>query len=311
MRIATFNLENLDLKTIDARLKPLQNALIRLNADVLLLQEVNSDTEGTKLSALDKLINSTIYQSYERVITTASDKTYFGQRNLVILSNKKIVSSQQFKHQYVRAPEYSPSTGELSSTDITWERPILYAQIELSSKERINILNLHLKSKIPTEIVGSKKDAFSYKTIPTWAEGFFVSSLRRVGQALEARTFIDSLFDQDNNSNIIVGGDFNSDFDEVAVETILGRIENTGNLDLAHRELIPCEFSIPEQSRFSLYHRGQKCMLDHILISQEMSKHYSHAEIHNENLKDESIAFATDDKYVGSDHAGVVAVFNI
>lgn len=89
------------------------------------------------------------------------------------------------------------------------------------------------------------------------------------------------LFDEDNNSNILVGGDFNSELDEVVVETILRRIENTCNLDLQYRELIACEHTIPKSSRFGLYHKGTKCMLDRVVISQNISKYYYYAEIHN------------------------------
>ena len=32
---------------------------------------------------------------------------------------------------------------------------------------------------------------------PGWAEGFFIAAVKRAGQALEARLFIDKLFDED------------------------------------------------------------------------------------------------------------------
>lgn len=60
-RIATFNLENLDDEDeiqFEERKKVLQPMMERINADLLLLQEVN------KLQALDKLIEGTIYQNY-------------------------------------------------------------------------------------------------------------------------------------------------------------------------------------------------------------------------------------------------------
>ena len=50
LRIATFNLENLDNKpgekpTLDERIAVMRPQLIRLNADILCLQEVNGQEE--------------------------------------------------------------------------------------------------------------------------------------------------------------------------------------------------------------------------------------------------------------------------
>ena len=68
-RIASFNLENFDNKTgqipslID-RLKVMKPQLIRLNADVLCLQEVNGqeiEGEPRQLLALDELLSNTQY----------------------------------------------------------------------------------------------------------------------------------------------------------------------------------------------------------------------------------------------------------
>ncbi|MFB3766507.1 MAG: hypothetical protein ACE14P_14840 [Methanotrichaceae archaeon] len=68
---------------------------------------------------------------------------------------------------------------------------------------------------------------------------------------------IDDIFDKDKMAAIAVCGDFNSDDNDVPVSTIRGRIEETENLDLRGRVMLPCEFSIPEQSRFSLIIPGR------------------------------------------------------
>ena len=47
----------------------------------------------------------------------------------------------------------------------------------------LNIINLHLKSKLPSNIPGQKVNSFTWKTPAGWAEGSFISSMRRVGQA--------------------------------------------------------------------------------------------------------------------------------
>ena len=48
-----------------------------------------------------------------------------------------------------------------------------------------------------------------------------------------------------------------------------------------------------------------------MLVSRLLMAHYVGSEIHNELLHDESIAFATDRMYPESDHAPVVARFEL
>jgi predicted extracellular nuclease len=131
----------------------------------------------------------------------------------------------------------------------------------------------------------------------------------RVGQALEVRRVVDTLFDANPGALIAICGDFNGEADEVPVEAIVGEVENTNNPALSQRVLVPCERSVPESARFTLYHRGQGNMLDHVLVSRSLLRHYQSAEIHNETLHDESVAFASDRIYPESDHAPVVATF--
>ncbi len=318
MRVATFNLENLDFsEDFEKRREVLVPQLERLDSDILLLQEIHSqkDEEGDRsLVALTELIKGTKYESFN--ISSTLDENYelYAQRNLVILANLDILDTQQFKHVLSNAPKYQVITADPNSEEpeeITWERPILYSKIKLKEDKVAHVINLHLKSKNPTNIQGQKFDRFSWKSSSGWAEGYFLSAMRRVGQAVEVRMLVDKIFDEEEDPIIIVGGDFNADLYEVPFEAIVGRTENTGNITLQNRELVPCELSVPDSARFSLYHHGKKNMLDHILVSRSLLPYYEGTEIHNETLSDESIAFATDDKYPESDHAPILAKFKI
>jgi predicted extracellular nuclease len=194
---------------------------------------------------------------------------------------------------------------------VTWERPVVHAKISLPDSKTLHVINLHLKSKIPTNIEGQKINNYTWRTASGWAEGYFISSMKRVGQALETRVLVDKIFDQDELALIAVCGDFNSTSENVPVQAIRGDVENTGNGNLASRVLVPCERTIPEPSRYSLIHQGRGEMIDHLLVSRQLLAYYDHTEIHNEILHDESIAFATDKKYPESDHAPVIAEFDI
>lgn len=233
-------------------------------------------------------------------------------QNLVILSRFPILEHQQYKHRFANPPSYQMVTAKPAQTQaqkVNWERPILYAKIQISDGQNLHLVNVHLKSKIPTNILGQKVDNYIWKMASAWAEGSFISSMKRVGQALEVRQLIDHLFDADDDAMIAICGDFNADNDDVPVLAIRGDVENTGNSKLAKRVMISCERTISAPSRFSLLHQGKPEMIDHILISRNLLADYRGTKIHNELLHDESVAFAVDEKFPESDHAPVIASF--
>lgn len=71
---------------------------------------------------------------------------------------------------------------------VEWERPILHCEIVLAGNRILHAINLHLKSKNPTDIAGQKSGSYTWLTHEGWAKGYFLSSVKRVGQALETRT---------------------------------------------------------------------------------------------------------------------------
>jgi endonuclease/exonuclease/phosphatase family metal-dependent hydrolase len=321
LRIATFNLENFDdpgpalQPTLAARIALMRPQLERLRADVLCLQEVNTQVvNGVRtFAALDQLMAGTPYSSFERVSTILADGTTpLDVRNLVILSRFPIASHRQIKHEITPRPAYRRVTAippDADAIDITWERPIVLAAVTLPDGSTLHVFNLHLKSKIPTDIPGQHPSQFLWNSASGWAEGAFVSAMKRVGQALELRVLIDSLFDANPQARIVACGDFNADINEVPMEAIRGDVENTGNPQLISRLMIPCEQNIPASSRFSLYHHGRPIMIDHILASRSLLAYWQGSAAHNEILHDESVAFALDTTFPESDHAPVVAEF--
>lgn len=326
LRIATFNLENFDdkvdkLPALQTRIEVMRPQLRRLRADVLCLQEVNGQErpgEPRALHAIGALLQDTPYKDYHVIHTKTQNNEAYDVRNLVVLSRFPVVpdSVRQYRHDLVPGPHYRKVTAsppDPAADMVSWERPILYLQLALGEQGILHVINLHLKSKIPTHIDGQKVDRFTWRTVYGWAEGAFMSSMKRVGQALETRFLIDSIFDQGDAEGvppmIAVCGDFNAENDSVPMNAIRGPIEETGNPDLVNRVLTPCEMSVPEPARFTLLHLGRGEMIDHILVSRALLPHYRSTEIHNEILPDESGAFRTDVKFPESDHAPVVAEF--
>lgn len=322
IRIATFNLENLDDKAdtgappLSMRIDVLRPQLNRLKADIICFQEVHGQEtpgEPRKLLALKKLMDETAYESYALASTLTSRKEVYDKRNLVTLSKFPIELHRQIRNEIVEPVVYKKLTSltpDLQAKEIKYERPFHYSKILIKPDLHLHLINLHLKSRRPSNIEGQLM-GYQWLSNIGWAEGYFISSMKRVSQALEVRKFIDLLFDEEPNAHIVVCGDFNAHPEEVPAELIQGRVENTNNPDLWYRELISCEKSIPESTRYTYLHYGQKRLLDHILISRRMLNYYSHSEIHNETLSDESIAFAHDFKFPESDHAPFVVEFEI
>lgn len=264
---------------------------------------------------MDRLLECTPYESYERVTTIEGNSGHvFEHHNLVILSRYDIVERHQYMHEYAPSPRYQKVTAlpeEREAREISWERPILHAKVQLPNNMTVDVINLHLKSRRPTSIQGHKLNERTWKTASGWAEGVFISSMKRIGQALETRILIDKLFDENPSALIAVCGDFNEEFDEVSIEAIRGDVENTGNMNLAMRVMVPTERNIPEPARYSLLHNGKGKMLDHILVSRTLLAYFKGSEVHNELLHDESIVFAPKIFYPESDHAPVIAHFEL
>lgn len=332
LRIATFNLENLSVTreddrdpTLAERSEILRPALERLRADVLCLQEIHghrdSDNDPWRLTALDRLLQGTRYQDYHRAATWKNgdpDQGVAYQRNLVTLSRFRITEQQQYLNDLTPPPWWRPITAQDPDTgtrpdgrDYSWERPILRTRHDLGNGRALETVNLHLKSKLPTAVPGQQETWYRWKTARGWAEGFYISSIKRVGQAIEVRALLDRIFEATPDAWIAVCGDLNADVDSVPVRAIRGEVEDHGNAALIGQVMVPCERTVPDSKRFTLYHHGHGAMIDHILVSRAMIGHYRDTQVHNELLHDESVAYAYDSKFPESDHAPVVAHFDL
>ena len=329
LRIATFNVENLDASEdddnpeLERRIPVLRSAFLRLDADIVCLQEVHgqelpdhtANSPSRDLSALDAVLEGTAYAEYSRAMTLTEGVPY-NQRNLVVLAAPALTieAFDQHRNSHVPTLMYRKVTAtdppEADAKDVIWERPILHAQITVPNLGRLHVLNLHLKSRLSSRIPGQSRGRFAWNSAAGWAEGYFLSSIKRVGQALETRLLVDEILDAEPNANIVVCGDFNAEPGQVPVEAICGRVENTNNSELRSRVLVPASRGVPESVRFSHYHHGEGNLLDHLLVSQNLLPFLQRAEIHNENLPDESLPSRSDSKFPEADHAPFVAEFD-
>ncbi len=322
MRLATFNLENLDLPpkanvALDVRADVLRPALERLEADILCLQEVNaqhvSGQAERSLAALDQLLAGTRYASYTRAATTAGKNHGAADvHNLVTLSRFPIRARRELRHDLVAPPLHQLKTAIPPGGDaypVKFDRPALVTDIELPGGDIATIINVHLKAPLASSIAGQKLEPFVWKSVAGWAEGYYLSALRRAAQALEVRYLVEELFDADKHRLIAIAGDFNAEDHEVPLRLIMGAAEDTGNAALSGRSLVLLDRALPEDRRWSVLHHGRPQMLDHILASRALHSRFRSIEAHNEAVGDELVGYARHLQTSSSYHAAVVAEF--
>jgi len=319
MRLATFNVESLDLPPraklpIEVRAEALRPVLARLDADILCLQEVNGqhvpDRAERVLLALDRVLEGTPYATYERISTSGPDGLGVADvHNLVTLSRFPIRSRREVFHDLVPQPLYRMVTADPRPSEpepVTFDRPLLAADIELPSGQLLTVINVHLRAPLAAAISGQKLSAFVWRTVGGWAEGYFLASMRRAGQALELRLLLEELFAADPHRLIAVAGDFNAEDYDTALRIAIGAEEDTGNGALSARSLVLLDRAIPADRRWSILHHGRPQMLDHILVSRSLYGHVREIEVHNETLGDELVGFGKGSPSPGSYHAPVV-----
>lgn len=322
MRLATFNIENLDLPprsdaSLAARAGVLRPLLQRLEADILCLQEVNAQhVHGSKerrLVALDQLLVGTRYEAYTRAVSSGHHKQGPADvHNLVTLSRHPITRQREVLHDYVAPPSHTMVSGSApGSQPVRFERPLLMTEIGLPGGDTLVVVNVHLRAPLASAISGEKQGPFAWRSVGGWAEGYYLSALKRSAQALELRLLVDELLSAAPAARIAVAGDFNAEDHEVPIKLCVAANEDTGNSELARRSLVVLDRALAEDRRWSVLHHGRPQMLDHVLASRSLYGHFRGCEIYNEALEDEAVGHARSVRSAGSYHAPLVAAFEL
>jgi endonuclease/exonuclease/phosphatase family metal-dependent hydrolase len=169
LRVATFNLENLDMPrtaagpSLEARLGVLRPQLVHLRADVLCLQEVSA--HGSRhgiheLRALDCLLEGTPYASYERRTTRGQSGGPTDKHNLVVLSRLPVLGCVQHWHDRVAPPIVTIATSPVPREErVVWDRPVLELRIALPGKGPLWVFDAHLRAPLAAPIEAQKLSA--------------------------------------------------------------------------------------------------------------------------------------------------------
>jgi endonuclease/exonuclease/phosphatase family metal-dependent hydrolase len=314
LRLATFNLENLDWSptaeaAFEARRDTLAPLFATLAADILCLQEVGGQKPHKHAPraylALDRLLAGTPYANFARAGSVRPQTEGPADvHNLVILSRWPIRATRQIHHDLLPRWSWPPPCDDGATPApiiIEWDRPLLYAAIELPARLMLHVVNLHLRAPRPAPIV-TARGAGSSKS---QAEGQFVAAQKREGQALEARLLVETLFDADPGALVAVCGDFNADEYDAPTRLLRG---GDNERQEGPRALMALEERVAPARRYSVLHAGRPKLIDHILASPALATCWRETLILNDALEDEVYAR---DPINGSLHAPIVTRLSV
>jgi endonuclease/exonuclease/phosphatase family metal-dependent hydrolase len=313
LRLATYNLENLDCAAVDSaferRLAVLKPILSALAADVLCLQEIGAQKarDGRRFIALDRLFAGGPYEAFHRATSVRPGTGAPADvHNLVIASRWPILDQRQAHHDIVPKWIWTPPAEGSSpprAVEIAFDRPLLYARVAAPGAP-LHLVNLHLRAPRPVPFQTSAPLSEGDRS-RAFVEGQFLAAEKRAGQALEARLFVERLFDADPAARIAVCGDLNSEAHDAPARILRGARDENGPQGCA-RMLVPLAARVGEARRFTVLHGGRRALLDHILASPALAAACESVEIFNAALQDEAKAR---EPILGSLHAPVAASF--
>ena len=315
LRLATFNLESLDFAPSDpdwfeARAAVLRPVLGALDADALCLQEVNAQHRAgapqRSFLALRKLMEGSACAGFHLVHSTRPGGAGPADvHNLAILSRWPITAHGQIHHDLVPPIKWRPLHGG-EPLPLTFDRPLLHARIDPPGEPPLHLINVHLRAPRAAFLPGGR-DEGRWRSLSHWAEAYYLAGLKRQGQALEARLFVERLFDAEPQARIAVCGDLNAEAHEAPTRILQALPEDMETDAFATRALTPLERRAPPEARYTVLHDGRPVLLDHILASPALAAACKEVRILNLDLADEAHLAGP---VKGSLHAPILAIFD-
>jgi endonuclease/exonuclease/phosphatase family metal-dependent hydrolase len=330
-KVMTWNVENLfrpeelsESVTADAKskykdkLETLADTILRLEPDVLALQEVGSPEALEDLNALLK-------KRYpHRQLSTFPDSR--GIR-VAFLSGLAFEETQDITaFPLAGLPTVIGIDHEGKPTSLTnMGRGALRVLVKPKKNLSVHLITAHLKSKLltfpPTK---SGKPRFDTDDENERARVAGLALLRRTAEAVALRVKANELLEGNSKNALILLGDMN-DVTDAATTQILqgpgGSEIGTGGFDKADKgddsRLFNLASLIPEERRYSRIYRGNKELIDHILVSEELLPGQPRKlPVVDTQVSDMPMVSITDNPeerrgQPASDHSPVVAMFEL
>jgi endonuclease/exonuclease/phosphatase family metal-dependent hydrolase len=330
-KVMTWNIENLfrpaDLaesatadvkKKYKEKLETLADTILKLAPNVLALQEVSS---AEALQDLNTLL--------DKRYPFSQVSQFPDQRGIRVafLSGLKI---EQFEDISVFPAAGLPAVigidHEGKPTSLTnLGRGALRVLVKPKKNLSVHLITAHLKSKLltfpPTK---SGKSRFDTGDENERSRVAGLALLRRTAEAVALRVKANELLEDNSKNALILLGDMN-DVTDAATTQILqgpgGSEIGTGGFNTRDKgddsRLFNLAPLIPEERRYSRIYRGNKELIDHILVSQELLPgNPRKLPVVDTQVLDMPMASVTDNPQErtgepGSDHSPVIATFEL
>jgi len=308
--VMTWNVENLfrpdhpsgsgprDQQTYERKLSNLARTVQAVAPDVIALQEVgDEDAFGDLRRALN---NRYPYARLSRLPDMRGIRVAFLSRLPLLLARDV---GEMPPEGLVNVP-----SGDDSSPITSMGRGILKATVVLAPGLLVNVVNVHLKSKLVTYPDGRRFPLDENERV----RYIGYALLRRAAEAAAVRVLMNELM-TGNNEPAVLLGDFNDTPEAVTTQMMLGPADRS----LAHRDrfddirLYNLAEYIPGARRFSRIYLKARELIDHIAVSHELIFYLRQADSIVEPI--ESIDADVDSRRdaVYPDHAALFARFEI
>jgi endonuclease/exonuclease/phosphatase (EEP) superfamily protein YafD len=239
-----------------------------LDADMLFLHEVGDE------SALQKILGRT-KDAYSYFIAHP-DKS--GVSNAVIYK-KDLQCTCSSEPTNASLPVFSESDKDLLGSRLWSRRDYIKLETPFNDKP-LTVLGVHVKSRFLMYKEGvSFPESPDQLTQVDYADAIIRSEMFRLSQAKKIRELADTVFDADQDSQVVILGDFNTPESSEMFKAIAGKKEDR------HDTLIRIVGSET---------------VDHILISKSLEKYVTDKQIFTDNIAPDG------PDSIGSDHAPII-----
>ncbi|MGL4611346.1 MAG: endonuclease/exonuclease/phosphatase family protein [Trueperaceae bacterium] len=334
-KVTTWNVENLfhpqdtansvTSKTVTSKTKAayeekldsLATTILQLEPDILALQEVGSE------EALSDL-NQRLKKRYPHTqLSSFPDSRGIRVAFLSNLPFKEFEDISSFPLPGL--PTVIGIDNEGKPTSLTGlGRGALRVLVKPKKNLSLQLINAHLKSKLLTYPTSSGGSRFEPNDEHERARVAGMALLRRTAEAVALRVKANELLEDNTKNALILLGDMN-DVTDAATTQILqgpgGSEIGTSGFDREDEgddsRLFNLAPLIPEERRYSRIYRGNKELIDHILVSKEfLSGQPRKLPKVDTHFSDMPMASVTDNPQertgeTGSDHSPVTALFEI
>lgn len=278
--VTTWNLENLfrnghefgpgTAEEYDAKLHSLAQTILSLDPDVLAVQEVGGPEPLADLLAL-------LEGRYPHALLSSHPDPrgirvgYISK--LAIERSEEIITFPNNGLTKVAGTDGQGRTQEITNLG----RGALFISVRPLADRPIGLLNAHLKSKLLTYRTATGQPRFTPMDENERVQAAGLALLRRTAEAVALRAKANELLAGNDQNALIVLGDMNDGESAATTQILLG----PGGSEIGTRgfdrpdqgddaRLFNLAPLIPEERRYSRIYQGNRELIDHIFVSEEM-----------------------------------------